>query len=129
VEAVFGRKGQVRVRGTIEGYPLRRSLMPAGRGRQCLVVGRDIREQIGATQGSTVRVALELDTEPRTVQTPEHLRSALDRRPEAAAAWVRLAHLHQKAYVDWISQAKSEATRLRRIEATVERVAQGLNLK
>lgn len=38
-----------------------------------------------------------------------------------------LAYTHRKEYVNWITEAKKEETRLRRIAKAVEMVAAGIN--
>jgi uncharacterized protein YdeI (YjbR/CyaY-like superfamily) len=40
-----------------------------------------------------------------------------------------LSYSHRKEYVDWISQAKRDETRSRRIKAAVERLAKGAQAK
>ncbi len=90
VSAGFSSKGQVRVNGTINGYPFRSTALPMGDGTHYLVVGKEIRDHIAAVQGDTVQVFLELDTEERRVKVPEELRQALASRPEAAAAFEKM---------------------------------------
>jgi uncharacterized protein YdeI (YjbR/CyaY-like superfamily) len=63
-----------------------------------------------------------LDTAPRVVDVPEDLRTALDRSPEAAAAWAKLSHSQQKAYVTSVSGAKAVETRDRRVAAVVTKL-------
>src|SRR4051794_17368734 len=61
LEALYGVRGQIKVRGTINGQPFRSSAMPRGDGAHYLVVNTSIREQIGATPGDSVMVTLERD--------------------------------------------------------------------
>ena len=44
-------------------------------------LNRAVRAAAGVDAGDRIRVAMELDTEPRTVQPPEDLRAALDAEP------------------------------------------------
>jgi len=50
----FGKKGQVKVRGTLNAHPFRGSAQPHGDGTHYLVVNKSIRDAIGASQGDTV---------------------------------------------------------------------------
>jgi hypothetical protein len=129
VEEAFGVKGQVKVKGTVNGYPYRSSAMPQGDGQHYLVVGKSIRDHIHATQGDTVQVTMELDTEARSVDVSDDFAAALDAHPTARDKFDKLSYSRQKEYVDWIESTKTEATRQRRIESGVEKIAAGEVLK
>ena len=129
VPAEFGVKGQVKVKGTIEGVAFQGSLMPHGDGRHYLVVNKAVRDRAGVSAGSLVQVALERDTTARTVALPHDFKRALAQNARARAAFDKFAYSHQKAYVDWIQSARQEETRARRIEAAVKRIAAGERLK
>src|SRR6201993_1535060 len=72
VEKTFGTRARVPVRGTINGYPFRSSLMPMG-GCHRMVVNRELREGAGVKAGDTVKVVMERDEAPRTVDPPAPL--------------------------------------------------------
>jgi hypothetical protein len=121
---VFGRKGQVPVRATINGFTFRNSLMPR-QGIHILGVGKDILEGAGAATGDTVQVELALDDAPRTVDVPADLKAALGKAGAQAKAFAALSFSHKTEYVDWIESAKKPETRLRRVEKTLEMLAAG----
>jgi hypothetical protein len=83
ISTTFGSKGQVRVRGTINGYPFRTTALPMGDGTHYLVVGKSIRDQVQAIQGDTIKVILELDPEEQQVVIPEDMRQAFINQPLA----------------------------------------------
>jgi len=56
---------------------------------------------------------------------PEALQKALAKNKQAKAAFVKLAPSHRKEYIQWINEAKTEATRDKRIATTIEWVSEG----
>ncbi len=129
VSSTFGSKGQVRVKGTINGYPYRSTALPMGDGTHYLVVGKEIRDSIHATQGDNVQVILELDTEVRQVEVPLELQQAFNSQPGAGQAFEKMSYSHQKEWINWIVSAKQAETRLRRAKKAVLSIALGKNLR
>src|ERR1700676_308197 len=78
VAAVFERKGRVPVKGTINGFPFRSSLMNMGDGHM-MVVNAQLRQGAQCKAGDTVAVIMELDEEERTVGVPAGLKKIIDR--------------------------------------------------
>ena len=67
-------------------------------------------------------VDVEADTEIREVAIPEDVQSVLNENPEALAFFQKLAYTHRKEYIRWITDAKREETRLKRIDTLVEKL-------
>jgi len=88
-------------------------------------LNKDVRAAAGVDAGDRVRVAIELDTEPRTVTVPEDLQAALADDREAREAFEKLSYTHRREYVAWIEEAKRPETRARRVAGTVEGVLAG----
>lgn len=94
-------------------------------GRYFLPLNRQNREAAGVAAGERIAVELEPDTEERTVDVPDELRAALDTDAEARAAFDSLSYSHRKECAEWITEAKRDETRRRRIEKTLERLRAG----
>ena len=120
----FG-KARAPVRGTVAGTPFRTTVAVYG-GRYYVGFNKQIRDRAGITIGDEVDVTLELDDEPRSVDLPPLLAAALEGDAKARAAFERLSYTHRREYADWISEAKREATRIRRAEKVVAMLRGGV---
>lgn len=117
VETVFGAK-RVPVCGTINGAPFRSTIFRM-HGEQFMVVNRELREAANAKAGDTVRVEIERDTAPRTIEPPADLLAALNGNPAAQKIWERISYTHKKEFAAAIEESKKPETRMRRVEKTI----------
>ncbi len=119
VVEVFQRRGRVPVKGTINGFPFRSSLMNMGGGHM-MAVNAQMRAGAKCKAGDTVSVVLELDEEKRTVEVPTYLKKIINSDPKAKEFWGKLSFTHQKEYVREIDGAKRPETREKRIAAMMD---------
>ncbi len=126
VPEVFGIRGMMRVRGTINGIPYRSSIMSAGDDRHCMGLTREFRREAGLAFGQRLMVTMERDTAERTVEVPEELALFLDREPRAREFFESLSFTNRKEYVAWVSGAKKEETRRRRLEKVIPMLLDGV---
>jgi len=56
---------------------------------------------------------------------PNELTAALSKNKKARAAFDAFSYSHKKEYVEWITEAKTEPTRNKRLATTVEWLAEG----
>ena len=124
VQETFGTKARVPVRGTINGFPFRTSLMPMG-GCHGMAVNKTMREGGKCKAGDTVKVQMQLDTEPRTVEAPPELKRELAKNKQAKANWEKLAFTHKKEMAKYIVEAKQEETKRRHLAKVVEVLKKG----
>jgi uncharacterized protein YdeI (YjbR/CyaY-like superfamily) len=61
----------------------------------------------------------------KPVQAPDYFLAALRKQPKALAAFEAFSPSHKREYVEWITEAKQDATRQRRMETAVEWIAEG----
>lgn len=102
-----------------------RSTVSAYRGPVFMLpLSKEHRAAAGVSAGDEVEVTLELDTAPRTVEVPPDLAAALGAVPGARGAFDALAFTHRKEHVRSVEEAKTAATRERRIAAVVAKVTE-----
>lgn len=65
---------------------------------------------------------------PGPLPVPADLTASLKKSSVAMAAFEKLSPSHRREYVEWITDAKLEATRQRRIARTVEQLSEGKSL-
>lgn len=61
----------------------------------------------------------------KPVDLPEILISALNQAPEAKAHFERFTASQKREYIDWIKDAKADATKERRLQTIIEWVSEG----
>jgi hypothetical protein len=124
VPEFFGTRARVPIRGTINGFPFRSSLMPMG-GCHMMPVNKTLRNGAGAKPGDTVDVVMERDDEERTVGMPAVLKEAVAKHKTAKGNWEKLPFTHKKEIALWIEGAKKEETRARRLAKAVQVLEKG----
>ena len=114
VMKVFATRARVPVRGTINGFPFRTSLMPMG-GCHGMAVNKTMRDGAGVEAGDTVNIVMERDEDERIVKVPPLLKKELAKSKAAKSNWQKLSFTNQKEIALSITGAKQEETRLRRL--------------
>ena len=128
-EQLFGTKGSVRVRGTMNGVPFRRSIHPRDDGRHFMMLNKEMRKAAGMEVGEPVQVVMEQDTGPRTVDVPPDLAEALAADAVFGEAYESLAHSRRFEFVRYLEQTQNPETRQRRIARIRELVEAGESLR
>lgn len=114
--------GWVKVSGFIDDYELQNyPLQSMGNGNLFLPVKAEIRKHIKKQAGDVVRVVLFSDIDTDTNIT-EELKACLEEVPEANEKFNTLSASKQKTYIDWISTAKNDETKVQRIISTIDQI-------
>ena len=108
------------VRVTIKKHTYR-SAVAVVDGKFMIGVSVENRQAAGVQGGDEVDVTVELDLEPRTVEIPKDLKSALI-EAGTLEAFENSAPSMRKEYVRQVEEAKAQETRERRILKIVERL-------
>jgi uncharacterized protein YdeI (YjbR/CyaY-like superfamily) len=114
------RKG-LRVRGEIEGFQFRSSLMAyGGVGGHFLLVNRKMQAAAGARVGSMVRIRLEPDLEERPAVVPAELERALKEDRRLRKWFDALGAAMRRDIGKWVMEPKSGASRENRAGQVAE---------
>lgn len=115
----FGTRGRVAIKATFNGVPYTGSLIKYGQPQHMLPVLKNIREKTGKSIGDQLDIVLWRDQAERTVEIPQDLAAAMERE-NVRAYFDSLSFTHRKEYCRWISEAKREETRAKRLEKAVQ---------
>ena len=113
-----GDRRSFQVKGTLDDYRFEGlNLLPMGGGNFIMTLNATIRKAIRKRKGAKVSVRIEQDHRPLPV--PAGLMESLEDEPAALAYFNSLTPSHRSYFMKWISSAKTEATRTKRIARTV----------
>ena len=119
---IWGKRGQLKVKGEINGFAFRTSLFPTGKGGHMLLVNKRMQRGAGACPGTVAQFCLEPDTGERIVRVPAELKRALA-EDRSLRRWFDTLNYSMRKYInDWIAEVKSAEARTRRAEQIAERL-------
>lgn len=125
VEKEFRTKGKVPILATFDKLPYRGSLAKYGFPQHLLGVPKAIREQAGKKIGDTTEVVVWKDEAERVVEVPPELQKLLEME-SLLPFFEKLSYTHRKEYCRWITEARKEETRARRISRAIELLKKGV---
>jgi uncharacterized protein YdeI (YjbR/CyaY-like superfamily) len=123
---VWGLRGQIKVKGEINGFPFRSSMFPTREGRHILLVTKGIQKGARATEGSVARFRLDVDTGAPTVAVPDEFKRIVggaSREARSLRLWYdELNRSTRNDIAKWIGEPKSAEARVRRAQQIAERL-------
>jgi uncharacterized protein YdeI (YjbR/CyaY-like superfamily) len=119
---IWGLRGQIKVRGEINGFAFRTSLFPTREGRHFLLVNKRMQKGARAFEGGVARLQMELDSEERTVTIPKVLKRLLNQDRSLRRWYDELNHSTRGDVAKWITEPKSAEARVRRAQQLAERL-------
>ncbi|HEV8132911.1 MAG TPA: YdeI/OmpD-associated family protein [Acidobacteriota bacterium] len=125
-EAEFGTKGKVPVKATFNGVPYTGSLIKYGNPQHMLGMLKAIREQTRKGPGDTIEVVVWKDEDVRTVEVPAQFEKLM-KKERLLQFFEKLSYTHRKEYCRWITEAKKEETRSKRLEKAIEMLKKGVS--
>jgi len=119
---LWGTRGQLRVKGEINGFAFRTSLFPNGKGGHTMIVNKTMQKGSGMVVGSTAKFKLEPDAEKRVPTVPAELKSYLAEDRMLKRWYESLNPSARNDISTWVTQVKSAEARERRAEQIAERM-------
>ena len=115
---------RVKVKATFDGHPYHGLITNMGKGH-ILGIRKDIREAIGKQVGDTIQVTLEKDEDERVVDMPDELKKVLSKNNKAKSFYDSLSFTNRKEYAVWISSAKKDETKAKRLKEVLPKLLAG----
>ena len=119
---VYGMRGQIKVKGEINGFPFRTCLFPAVTGGHILLVNKKMQKAARVKAGAAAHFQIELDTEKRMLATPDHLKRILAEDRSFQRWYDKLNPSTRNDVAKWVNDPASNAARVRRAEQIAERL-------
>jgi uncharacterized protein YdeI (YjbR/CyaY-like superfamily) len=123
VQKTWGTGGRMKVKVEIAGELFRKSLFPTREGTHFLLVNNRMQQLAKAKVGSIMRFKISPDTEERKVINPAELTTLLKRENEVRKWYETMNHSTRYEIAKWVAQPKSDASRSKRAQQIVDRLA------
>ncbi len=118
-------KGMVFVRGSLNHIPFSAVLEPNGQGGHWFKPKNSLLKKSGAQAGNTVSLEMEPDKNWPEPKVPEDLKKALAHNPAAHAVWQGITPMARWDFIRWITSAKQQDTRTRRVTVACSKLKGG----
>jgi Bacteriocin-protection, YdeI or OmpD-Associated/Domain of unknown function (DUF1905) len=119
-------RGQVAVRGTIDGQGFRTVLEPDGEFGHWMTIDRELQQAAALSASDTATLELEpLEDWPEPT-VPEDLEAALAAAPpEVQALWDEITPMARWEWARWVNATRNPETRKRRVEVSISKLGSG----
>lgn len=119
-------RGQVAVRGSMNGTPFQAVIEPDGDFGHWISVDGKLQKSAGVKPGETATVEVEpSDTWPEP-RVPPDLKAALAGAPQKIRdLWEAITPMARWEWVRWVNETRNPDTRKRRVEVTISKMKSG----
>jgi hypothetical protein len=115
-KSYFQKDGYIPVKGTIDTEKFIGTLIPRKGNKYALFIKWEIRTKINKTEFDEVEVKIEYDPESRELPVPEDVELILAENSEIYNAFLKLSTSHRRELIQYVTNAKKDDTRLKRIQ-------------
>lgn len=119
-------RGQVAVRGTLDGQEFQTVLEPDGQSGHWMRVDESLQRAAGVSPGDTAELEIETATVWPEPTVPDDLGDALARAPQQIRGlWSDITPMARWEWVRWVNATRNPDTRRRRVEVTISKMSSG----
>ncbi len=119
-------RGQVAVRGTVNGAEFQTVLEPDGVSGHWMKVDDALQRAAGVSEGDTATVAIEVTKDWPEPAVPRDLATALAAAPQKIRSmWSDITPMARWEWVRWVNATKNPDTRSRRVEVSISKMNSG----
>ncbi len=119
------RRGRTSVEGLINGQPFQATLDPDGKLSHWLKVSKDLQTSANLKVGEMISFQIApMEPEPEP-ELPLDMKEALGTSPEAKKIWFDTTTIARLDWIHWITSAKQNKTRAKRIKDACQMLAEG----
>jgi uncharacterized protein YdeI (YjbR/CyaY-like superfamily) len=122
VAKIWGVRGQLRVKGEINGFAFRTSRFPDGKGGHVMIVNKKMQAGGKAAPGVKAKFSVERDIAKRKVTTPQELQQVLGESKSVKKYYESLSQSYRNYISNWVGEGRDAETRVRRAEQMAERL-------
>jgi hypothetical protein len=119
-------RGQVMIKGTINGYALEKVLEPDGRWGHWFKVDEKLQKALGVSAGDTVRLEIAPSKDWPEPNIPDDFLKALAAAPSTVQnLWTKITPMARWEWIRWIGATSNTETRERRVDVSISKLRSG----
>ncbi|MEM9013756.1 MAG: YdeI/OmpD-associated family protein [Pseudomonadota bacterium] len=120
-ELPFDKYPRLRVDGEIADIPISNAFIPAGDGRNYVIVSPEVMKEAGLSVDDLVEMRLRIADQDH-VDIPGRLAHAISRTKKTQAGWDALTPGKRRMLAQHVKSAKTDPTRIKRIEEAISAI-------
>jgi uncharacterized protein YdeI (YjbR/CyaY-like superfamily) len=117
---LWGKRGQLRVHGDINGFGFSSNLFPTGKGSHFLLVNKKMQKGGKTAAGLSAKFRMQPDTAPREVVPPKELLRELGQSKRLLKVFESLSNSVRNWFTKMVADPKSPEARVRRARQIAE---------
>ena len=119
---VWGKRGQIRVQGEINGFSFSSTLFPTGNGGHFLLANKKMQKGGKTAAGLSAKFRMQPDTTPHEVAPPKELLRELGQSKRLLKFFESMNRSSRNWIIKWTADPKGTEARTRRAQQIAERL-------
>lgn len=118
-------RGQVMIKGTINGFRFQTALEPDGNGSHWLNIDKAMQESAKVSAGDTATLEIESTKDWPEPNVPADIKKGIVDNPETQKLWMDITPMSRWEWIRWIASTNVPETRQKRIEVSASKLVNG----